>query len=78
MNQREVAEEVVEEVHRPAPISWGAVFAGLVFTLAGYRGGDSLEEISWDDFFDKFEEKGSPFSTKTRPLAARKAAFPSW
>lgn len=34
MNQRVVAEEVVEEVRRPAPISWGAVFAGLVFTLA--------------------------------------------
>ena len=24
----------------------------------GYSGEDSLEEISWDDWFDKFEEQG--------------------
>jgi hypothetical protein len=24
----------------------------------GYSGEDSLEEISWDEFFEKFEEKG--------------------
>ena len=23
----------------------------------GYSGGDSLEEISWDDFFSKFDEQ---------------------
>lgn len=24
----------------------------------GYSGGDSLEEISWDEWFEKFEEQG--------------------
>jgi hypothetical protein len=24
----------------------------------GYSGGDSLEEITWDEFFEKFEESG--------------------
>lgn len=27
----------------------------------GYSGQESLEEISWDDFFDKFEEKSLAF-----------------
>lgn len=27
----------------------------------GYRGGETLERIAWEDFFDKFEEKKLAF-----------------
>ncbi len=30
----------------------------LRIDFPGYDGGDSLEEISWDEFFDKFEAAG--------------------
>lgn len=36
--------------------------AGLLrIDFPGYSGGDSLQEISWDDFFEKFEEKHLAF-----------------
>lgn len=30
----------------------------LRINFPGYSGEESLEEISWDEFFDKFDEKG--------------------
>ena len=36
--------------------------AGLVrIDFPGYSGEGSLEEISWDEFFEKFEERGLAF-----------------
>lgn len=36
----------------------GGEDAGLLrIDFPGYSGKESLEEISWDDFFEKFEEK---------------------
>ncbi len=33
----------------------------LRIDFPGYPGGDSLEEIEWDDFFEKFEESKLAF-----------------
>lgn len=33
----------------------------LRLDFPGYTGDDELEEISWDDFFQKFDEKGLAF-----------------
>lgn len=33
----------------------------LRMDFPGYSGADELEEISWDEFFDKFDEEGLEF-----------------
>ena len=33
----------------------------LRIDFPGYSGGDSLEEISWEEWFEKFEESGLAF-----------------
>ena len=33
----------------------------LRIDFPGYSGGDSLEEISWEEWFEKFEENGLAF-----------------
>jgi hypothetical protein len=33
----------------------------LRIDFPGYSGGDSLEEIPWEEFFEKFEENGLAF-----------------
>ncbi len=33
----------------------------LRIDFPGFSGGDSLEEISWDEWFEKFEENGLAF-----------------
>jgi hypothetical protein len=38
---------------------------------------EALEEISWDEFFKKFNEAASPFCTRIRPRTAKSAAFTS-
>lgn len=36
--------------------------AGILrIDFPGYSGGDSLEEISWDDFFEKFDQQQLKF-----------------
>ncbi|MFZ0392060.1 MAG: hypothetical protein WAN36_16485 [Calditrichia bacterium] len=40
----------------------GGEHAGLLrIDFPGYSGEETLEEISWDEFFDKFEESGLAF-----------------
>jgi hypothetical protein len=40
----------------------------LRIDFPGYSGGDSLEEISWEEFFEKFDEQGLAllYQEKTR------------
>src|SRR5436305_10636291 len=46
----------------------------LRIEFPGHGGEESLEEISWDDFFRKFDEKNLVFRIKRRPSAAMRAA----
>jgi hypothetical protein len=49
---------------RPAHVkgTGGNADAGLLrIDFPGYSGDDSLEEVSWQDFFAKFEDKGLAF-----------------
>lgn len=41
----------------------------------GYSGGDSLEEISWDDFFSKFDEQGLALLYQDSTARGQKSNF---
>ncbi len=41
----------------------------------GYSGADSLEEISWDDWFDKFEENELALVVQTETANGEKSNF---
>ena len=41
----------------------------------GYSGGDSLEEISWDDFFQKFDESDLALLYQDKTAAGRRSNF---
>ncbi|MEW6613787.1 MAG: hypothetical protein ACOY5C_01165 [Pseudomonadota bacterium] len=47
----------------------------LRIDFPGYSGGDSLEEISWEDFFDKFEEKGLAFLYQDKTAGGEESRF---
>ena len=50
--------------------------AGLLrIDFPGYGGGDSLQEISWDDFFEKFEEKHLAFLYQETTSAGEPSRF---
>src|SRR3954463_10288231 len=41
----------------------------------GYSGADSLEEITWDDWFQKFDESGSAFLFQQPPADGQQSTF---
>lgn len=41
----------------------------------GYSGGDSLEEISWDNFFEKFDENNLALVYQDHTAAGQKSNF---
>jgi len=41
----------------------------------GYTGADSLEEISWDDFFGKFDEQGLALLYQDTTARGQKSNF---
>ena len=43
--------------------------------LPGYGGGESLEEISWDEFFDKFEDNQLAFVYEDETKEGQKSNF---
>ncbi|MEW5792210.1 hypothetical protein RG903_00930 [Thermithiobacillus tepidarius DSM 3134] len=47
----------------------------LRIDFPGYSGGDSLEEISWEDFFDKFEEKELAFLYQDKTAGGEESRF---
>ena len=50
--------------------------AGLLrIDMPGYSGGDSLQEISWDDFFEKFEEKKLALVYEEKTAEGKKSNF---
>jgi hypothetical protein len=41
----------------------------------GYSGGDSLEEITWDEFFQKFDEQGLALLFQEATARGQKSNF---
>jgi hypothetical protein len=41
----------------------------------GYSGGDSLQEISWDDWFEKFDERGLALLVQDKTARGQKSNF---
>jgi hypothetical protein len=50
--------------------------AGIIrLDFPGFSGGDSLEEISWDEFFDKFEESQLALVYQEETVSGEKSNF---
>lgn len=50
--------------------------AGILrMDFPGYSGGDDLEEISWDEFFDKFDEENLEFLYQERTASGEMSRF---
>ena len=47
----------------------------LRIDFPGYRGKQSLEEISWEEFFEKFEEKKLAFLYQEKTVTGRESRF---
>ena len=47
----------------------------LRIDFPGYRGASSLEEISWDDFFQKFDEKNLAFLYQEQTSRGEESRF---
>ena len=47
----------------------------LRIDFPGYRGGDSLEEISWEEFFKKFDEKQLAFLYQDETSSGEQSRF---
>lgn len=47
----------------------------LRLNFPGYSGEESLQEISWDDWFDKFDERGLALLYQDRTAAGEKSNF---
>jgi len=47
----------------------------LRIDFPGYRGSDSLEEISWDEFFKKFDEKQLAFLYQDETSSGEQSRF---
>ena len=47
----------------------------LRIDFPGYSGEDSLEEISWDDFFAKFDESGLEFLYQEKTADGKESRF---
>src|SRR5438874_11401822 len=47
----------------------------LRINFPGYRGEDSLEEISWDEFFKKFDEKKLAFLYQDETSSGEQSRF---
>ena len=63
---------------RPATVSRtkdGDEAGVLRIDFPGYSGEDSLEEISWDDFFDKFEESNLAFVYQDEVSSGEESRF---
>ncbi len=47
----------------------------LRIDFPGFRGGSTLEEISWDQFFDAFDQKGLAFIFQEKTATGRTSRF---
>ncbi len=75
----EIRRWVEERGGHPATVrgtGQGGEEAGLLrIDFPGYSGGDRLEEISWDEFFQKFDEEGLAFVYEDRTSGGKTSRF---
>ncbi len=70
---------VEERGGRPATVKGtgrGREEAGILrINLPSYGGEESLEEISWEEFFDKFDEKNLAFLYQDKTASGEQSRF---
>lgn len=73
----EIRRWVEERGGRPAAVkSTSGGDAGLLrIDFPGYRGEDSLEEISWEEFFEKFEQNNLAFLYQDETSGGQESRF---
>ena len=77
-NHDEIRKWVEKRKGRPATVKSTERHgeAGLLrINFPGYSGEDSLEEISWDDFFKKFDEKKLAFLYQDKTADGSESRF---
>jgi hypothetical protein len=78
IDRDEIRRWVEERGGRPARVKGTEDSGGgglLRIDYPGYSGGDSLEEISWDEFFDEFDESGLEFLYQDKTKDGEESRF---
>ena len=78
VNHQEIKRWVEARKGRPATVKRTAKGeeAGILrIDFPGYSGEHSLEEISWEDFFQKFEEAGLKFLYQDKTADGKESRF---
>ncbi|HEX2983807.1 MAG TPA: hypothetical protein VHO28_09725 [Ignavibacteriales bacterium] len=61
---------------KPAAVKTKGGDVGILrIDFPGYSGGESLQEITWDEFFKKFEQEKLAFLFRKKLRTERKAGF---
>jgi hypothetical protein len=67
---------VEERGGKPATVRTSGDEVGILrIDFPGYSGSDSLEEISWDEFFEKFEDSGLAFLYQEQTSGGEQSRF---
>src|SRR5919199_4954954 len=77
-NHQEIKKWVEARGGKPATVkrTGGKDDAGILrINFEGYSGEESLEEISWEEFFDKFEEKELAFLYQDKTKEGKESRF---
>src|SRR5437870_215671 len=78
VDRDEIREWAEERGAKPACVkgTGGKGDTGMIrLDFPGYTGGDSLEEISWDDWFEKFEESELALLVQETTAGGQKSNF---
>lgn len=75
-DHEEIKRWVEERGGRPATVKGTGEEAGILrIDFPGYSGADSLEEISWDNFFQKFDESNLQFLYQEETSDGKQSRF---
>ena len=77
-NHQEIKKWVEARGGKPATVkrTGGKDDAGILrINFEGYSGEESLEEISWEEFFDKFENKELAFLYQDKTKEGKESRF---
>lgn len=75
-DHKEIKRWVEERGGKPATVKGTGKEAGVLrIDFPGYSGEDSLEEISWDEFFKKFDESNLQFLYQEETSSGEQSRF---
>jgi len=77
-NHDEIRKWVEERGGKPATVKGtgdGGEAGILRIDFPGYSGGDSLEEVTWDEFFEKFDESNLQFLYQDKTADGKQSRF---